>query len=267
MSSGLAVWTSSEWRTCSEEGAVKPVAILVLVVVVVAASVVGLLVLLHSPEGPQVRPSEADMESGDTPGAAGTAPSPQEAALQKMRELNDASDRLDHLEWISRQDWARSDLPVLRTTIISDPSEEVQLAALDTALRLAGGEGTAAATSVVKTSLASTKGNTRARGLKAARENPDAELVPTLIELVDNQDAYATMALNALAYTPSPKGHAKILAIAEDESADRKLRERAIALLAVTKDREALTLLTELANGKDEALSKLAVEVLKALSE
>lgn len=192
---------------------------------------------------------------------------PEAAADAKMLELDNPADRISHLSWIERQPWAKSSLPVLRKTIVGDPSEEVQLVALETALRLAGGEGTAATTNVVKTSLASTKGNTRARGLKAARENPDAELVPTLIELVDNRDAYATMALNALAYTPSPEGHAKILAIAEDESADRKLRERAIALLAVTKDREALGLLTELANGQDEALRRIAAEVLGVMNE
>jgi len=75
------------------------------------------------------------------------------------------------------------------------------------------------------------------------------------------------MALNALAYAPSAEGQAKILALAEDEGADRKLRERAIALLAVTMDREALGLLTELANGEDEKLRRIAAEVLRVMNE
>jgi HEAT repeat protein len=215
---------------------------------------------------PAISPVSA---TGCSTGASGSTEmtTPEAAADAKMLDLDNSADRICHLSWIEKQPWAKSSLPVLRKTIVGDPSEEVQLVALETALRLAGREGAAATSNVVKTSLASTKGNTRARGLKAARENPDAELVPTLLELVDNRDAYATMALNALAYTPSPEGHAKILAIAEDESADRKLRERAIALLAVTKDREALGLLTELANGQDEALRRIAAEVLGVMNE
>jgi hypothetical protein len=240
------------------------------VAAILAVALIGGVVAflaLNEPGNPQ---RVAPPVGGCNPGGANVAEenvSPEAAADAKMLELDLPADRISHLAWIEGQSWARSSLPVLRKTIVGDPSEEVQLAALESALRLANAEGPAATSNVVKTSLASTKGNTRARGLKAARENPDAELVPTLIELVDNQDPYASMALNALAYTPSPEGYAKILALAEDEGTDRKLRERAIALLAVTKDREALSLLTELANGEDEALSKLAAEVLKVLNE
>jgi HEAT repeat protein len=234
--------------------------------IVLAAGVVAFLALDDSgtPQRVDPAPSSCGQNNGS---ATEEAVLPEAAADAKMLELDRPADRINHLAWIEQQSWARSSLPVLRKSIVGDPSEEVQLAALETALRLAGREGAAATSNVVKTSLASTKGNTRARGLKAARENPDAELVPTLIELVDNRDAYATMALNALAYTPSPEGHAKILAIAEDESADRKLRERAIALLAITKDREALGLLTELANGEDEALRRIAAEVLMVIND
>lgn len=237
-------------------------AILALIVV---GAVVAFLAFNDSGSAPAVSPVSATGCSARTRGTPElTSP---EAADAKMLELENPADRISHLAWIEKQAWAKSSLPVLRKTIVGDPSEEVQLAALESALRLASGEGTAATSSVVKTALASTRGNVRARGLKAARENPDAELVPTLIELVENRDPYATMALNALAYTPSSEGRAKILAIGEDENADRKLRERAIALLAVTKDREALGLLTELANGDDEVLRGIAAEVLRVMND
>jgi HEAT repeat protein len=114
--------------------------------------------------------------------------------------------------------------------------------------------------------LASTKGNTRAAALKAARERADPEFVKELIQLVDDRDPYATMALNALAYSFTPESSAKVREVASDEAAERELRERAIALLAVTKDREMLPMLTDLANGPDQRLGKIAFEVIKVLT-
>jgi HEAT repeat protein len=184
-----------------------------------------------------------------------------------MQELNSASDRIEHLRWISRQDWARSNSPVLRTTIVSDPDESVQLEAVETALELARGEGAGATSSVVRTALASTKGNTRARGLKAAREHPDPALVSELIGLVDNGDPYAAMALSALAHADSADAREKVFAVAQDADTEPKLRERAVALLAVTKEREARPLLIELANGENESLARIAQEVLNVINE
>jgi hypothetical protein len=238
------------------------------VAVLAAGSVVGYLIWSGPQDSPNVRAGAAgDASRCSASIPADSSASPEAAADARMRELAQPAERINHIDWIVGEDWARSDLPVLRKTIVSDPDEEVQLHAVEKSLELAQKEGAGATSVVVQTSLASTKGNTRARGLKAARENPDAGLVPTLIELVDNRDPYATMALNALAYTANPEGHAKILAVAQDETADRKLRERAIALIAVTKDREAYPLLGELANGQDEVLRTLADEVLKVLNE
>jgi hypothetical protein len=237
-------------------------------IVLLAGGVAGYLFWNGEQGSPHVRPASTSdgtaqpLTTADVPGR-----SPEAAADARMLELKDPGERIEHLDWVAGQKWARSDLPLLRRTIVSDPDEEVQLHAIERALELAQQEGNGATSAVVQTSLASTKGNTRARGLKAARENPDLNLVPTMIELVDNRDVYAAMALNALAYTDSAEGHSKILAVAGDETAERKLRERAIALLAVTKDREAYPLLGELANGEDEVLRNLADEVLKVLNE
>jgi hypothetical protein len=236
--------------------------------VMVGGAVLAYFLVSNPTPAPNVRSSATASNSANDDGdARKTDISPEAAADTKMLELKQPSERIEHLNWIARQEWARSDLPVLRKTMVSDPDEAVQLQAVEKALELAKNEGAGATSAVVQTSLASTKGNTRARGLKAARETPDPALVSTLIELIDSNDPYATMALSALAYTDSEDGHAKILAVAQDPHADRKLRERAIALIAVTKDREAYSLLGDLANGQDEVLRKLAEEVLKVLNE
>ena len=184
-----------------------------------------------------------------------------------MQSLKDSGDKIAHLGRVAEQPWARSNLPVPRTTIVSDPDEAVQIHAVETALELAEGEGAGATAHVVTTSLGSTKGNTRARGLRAARENPDTALVPELIELVDSNDDYATMALNALAHTNSPEAHAKILEVAGDETAKPQVRERALYLLAVTRDPEAWSLLNDLVDGDDQHLRKVATTVLRVLNE
>jgi hypothetical protein len=250
-----------------QSGELMKAAICIAMGVVVAASgVLAFLTLGNPGDAPSVRPRDAQLSANGAVDEE-TTESPEAAADAKMLELKQPSERVEHLNWIARQEWARSDLLVLRKTIVSDPDEAVQLHAVEKALELALKEGAGATSGVVRTSLASTEGNTRARGLKAARENPDPKLVPTMLELVDNEDPYATMALNALAYTDSAEAHAKILQVAGDESAERKVRERAIALLAVTKDREAYSLLGQLANGEDEVLRKLADEVLKVLND
>jgi HEAT repeat protein len=100
----------------------------------------------------------------------------------------------------------------------------------------------------------------------ATRGISDPNLVPELIQLVDDRDPYATMALNALAYSFTPESSAKIREVASDVTADRELRERAIAPLAVTKDREMLPMLMDLANGPDQRLGKIAFEVIKVLT-
>lgn len=246
----------------------KQVVLIAILASGVAAGVVGLIVWNGPSSAPKVHAPDAGTADNAQDGQeVPTGDSPEQQAATTMQELKSPEDRIAHLDWIASQGWAKSNTRILRTTIISDPDESVQIHAVETALELATKEGGKATSTVVKTSLASTKGNTRARGLKAAREYPDPELVPKLIALVDENDAYATMALNALAYTDSEPARAKILAVAEDEGADRKLRERAIALIAVTKDKEALTLLYELRNGEDESLSKLAEEVLRVLRE
>jgi hypothetical protein len=245
----------------------KPLA--VAVIVLVAAGGMLTLLVLHDPEGePSIRsPAEPLSADGTKNNSTTPAETPEQAAATKMSKLTSASDRVAHLRWVAEQEWARSNSSVLRTTIVGDPDENVQLEAVEVALRLAGEEGNGATSNVVRNALASTKGNTRARGLKAAREYPDANLVPTMIELVDSKDPYATMALNALAHTDSVEAHARIFEVAQDSEAEPKLRERAVALLAITKEREARPLLIELANGEDETLRRIAQEVLKALNE
>ncbi|MCA8936838.1 MAG: HEAT repeat domain-containing protein [Planctomycetes bacterium] len=243
------------------------------VLVLVAAAVATALVLNKPSAAPDVNPAAAlngnELDAcGDAGGAGETIePTPESLAASRLAELDNPADRKEHLTWVAKQHWARSNLPLLRTTIVSDPDESVQITAVETALTLAEKEGGNATSGVVQTTLASTKGNTRARGLKAAREHPDAELVPTLIELVDNNDTYATMALNALAYTDSTEAHAKILAVAKDEHASPKLRERAVALLAVTRDPDAYQFLVDLSNGDDETLRRIAGEVLRVMGE
>ena len=244
----------------------KTATVFFVIALLAGGCVLAFLLLSHPEDHPAVRPATSADDGPDADGQPDVAGTPEEAAAQKMRALKSPSDRIEHLDWLAEQDWAKSSMGMLRTTIITDPDETVQIHAVETALKLAKREGDGATSAVVETSLASTKGNTRARGLKAARESPDPKLVPELIALVNERDAYATMALNALAYTDSEEAHAKILAIAEDDGADHKLRERAVALLAVTKDREAYGILHELANGQDEALSNVAKEVLKVLN-
>lgn len=237
-----------------------------IVVVLVAAAVAAVLLWNGPQDAPEVQAGAA-LTPDDTSGTTTQELTPEQSAAQKMQTLKAPTERIAHLDWVAEQPWARSNLPILRTTIISDPEEAVQLHALETALELASREEAGATSGVVRTSLASTKGNTRARGLKAAREHPDTTLVPELIELVDNNDPYATMALNALAYTNSTEAHAKVLAVAEDENAVPKLRERALYLLAVTKDPEAWSLLNDLVDGEDEHLRKVATTVLRLLND
>jgi len=215
-------------------------------------------------------PGDAPTFSRNSGGASANAPaetpgedSPAGRAEAKMGELKSAKERIAHLDWLAAQSWATSNSPLLRKTIVSDPDEGVQIKAVEVALQLAAKEGTGASSPVVKIALASNKGNTRARGLKAARENPDANLVPTLLELVDNKDPYTTMALNALAYSNDERGKARITALARDTNADPQARARAVALIAVTRDAEGHRYLVELSNGDDEALRKLASEVLR----
>lgn len=233
-------------------------------VLAAAGVAVALVVVMNNAPSPSVRASEL---GGDSPEDPADPENPEQAALEKYTQTKSDEDRLERIRWAARQPWAKSSSKLLRQAIVSDSTEAVQLAAVEESLKLARQEGGSAPTAVVRTALASTKGNTRAAGLKAARENADPEFVDELVQLVDEKDPYATMALNALAYTDSPAAQAKITAIAKDESVDRKLRERAIALLAVTKDREARPLIVELANGEDETLRRLADEVLKVMSE
>lgn len=240
------------------------VAIVVLVTTGVAA---GMYILHHggSDSGRNVpRPNALDANSNGSP-QQGEPSDPEQAALEKLHALSLPADRIAHIKWAASQDWVRSNSPVLRNTIATDPDEGVQLAAVEEAVALAASEGPDAMAKVVRTALTSTKGNTRARGLKAAREHPQPALVPELIELVDSGDAYASMALNALAYTNTPEAKTKILAVASDESVSKNLRTRAVTLLAITKDMEALDLLRDLANGSDPELKAVAEEVLKVI--
>lgn len=192
--------------------------------------------------------------------------SPAQRAAQRYDALRSEQEREAHIRWVAQQVWASWEAPVLRSAILSDPSASVQAAALEESLRMARREGGAAPTSVVRLGLASNKGNTRAAALKAAREHGDPNFVQELIELVDDRDAYAAMALNALAYTDAVEAHTKIREVAANEDGDRELRERAIALLGITKDREALSLLNDLVVGQDDALRRLATEVIKVIN-
>ena len=173
-----------------------------LVAVIVGGLLLGLTILGDLDEALPIA-SENGADSGDAcaggPDTSGREETPDRMADSKMTGMDDAKKRLDHLDWVAEQDWANSNDAIFRRTIVSDPSEEVQIRAVDKALELAKKEGNGATTKIVKFALASSKGNTRARGLKAAKNNPDAKLVAELISLVDNQDRYAPMALNALA--------------------------------------------------------------------
>lgn len=237
-----------------------------LIVLLVAGGTLLAIWIWNSPPG-----TSGSTRNFENPAVANEPARPQpsaaESADQKMDTLKSAAERQAHLDWIAAQDWAKSDLAVLRRTMVADPDENVQVKAVEVALGLATKEGAAAEVAVVKTALASAKGNTRARGLRAAREKPQAALVPTLLELVDNMDPYTTMALNALAHTADERAKARITAIAKDLNADPQVRQRAVALIAVTRDEEGHQYLIELSNGGDEALAKLALEVLKAWNE
>jgi len=237
-------------------------------VMIALVLLVGLLIAAWIWNNPGDAPNQAGKGPGNHATNEGDQPSatltPAEAADQKMSELKAAQDRLQHLEWVATQEWAASNMPLLRKAIVADPDESVQIKAVEVALQLAHKEGKGGEAIVVKTALASSKGNTRARGLKAARERPDASLVPTLLELVSNNDPYATMALNALAYTADERGKERITALAKDENCSFQLRQRAVALIAVTRDEEGHRYLLELANGENETLRRIAEEVLRS---
>lgn len=241
---------------------------LLAIVVLVAAGVAVGMYVLHSggPGTSSNRPTtNFPYETANDATGIAQPKDPEKAALEKLNSLTLPADRIAHLKWAASREWAKSDSPILRNAIATDPDESVQLAAVEEAVALATKEGPDAMVKVVRTALTSTKGNTRARGLKAAREHPQPALVPELIALVDAGDAYASMALNALAYTDTPEAKAKILAAASDESISKPLRARAVTLLAVTKDMDALDLLRDLANGSDLELKAIAEEVLKVI--
>lgn len=245
--------------------------LIVIIAAITGVVVVGALVWNDSAPAPQVDPPTLGTDGSDNVADSGRGDGSAEAdparnADARMNELKRPQERVEHLAWISKQDWAKSDLPVLRKTIVNDPDESVQIRAVEAALELAATEGDSATSNVIRTSLASANGNTRARGLKAARISAAPELVPDLIQLVDNRDEYAAMALNALAYTDSRRAQAKVLEVAEDETATPAIRQRAVTLLAVTKNDEAYGLLTNLANGNDETLADLASKVLRELN-
>lgn len=243
----------------------KPALLVSLVILIAAGAVLAVLLLNDGGGSPFVRATGSACSDQQPAAATPDHATPEQAAHAKMQTLATPQERMAHVDWIKGQPWAKSSLPVLRSTIVADPDEAVQLHAVEAALSLAQTEGVASQTGVVRTALASGKGNTRARGLKAAREHADPEFVSELIALVDNRDPYATMALTALAYTQSEQAHAKVSQVAHDETAERKLRERAVALLAVTKDKEALPLLRDLANGDDKTLAAIASEVIKEI--
>lgn len=198
--------------------------------------------------------------------AAEVQGAPSRLAAQRYDALQSEKEREAHVRWVAQQGWATWEAPILKSAILSDPSETVQAAALEESIRLARKAGGSAPTSVVRLGLASNKGNTRAAALKAAREHGDPNFVQELIELVNDRDPYAAMALNALAHTNSVDAHTKIRDVAASEDGDRKLRERAIALLGITKDKQALSLLNDLIVGDDELLRRLASEVVKVIT-
>jgi hypothetical protein len=239
--------------------------------VFLAGGLVISLVVLGDPEDALPVAASNSSDNDDSPNAesdtSGSEETPDRIADSKMQNLDDAQKRLDHLDWVSEQDWAKSDNAIFRRTIVSDPSEEVQIHAVDKAFELAKKEGSGATTKVVKFALASNKGNTRARGLKAAKNNPDATLVAELIALVDNEDRYAPMALNALTYTDSDEAHAKVREVANNTEADSKLRQRAVALLGVFKDVHDKALLSDLMNGDDQTMRAIASEVMRLIDK
>lgn len=233
-------------------------------VLVAASAVVGVFVLTDKTPSPTVQPVAGQAPANPENAAAGKGDS---SAIARYESLTDESERAAHIRALAGQPGAQWNDPVLKRAIVSDPSERVQGAALEESIKLARKAGGEAPTGAVRLGLGSNKGNTRAAALKAAREHADPKFVQELIQLVDDNDPYATMALNALAYTPSELAHGKINQVAHDESANAKLRERAVALLAVTKDKEALPLLRDLANGGDKTLAAIASEVIKEISK
>lgn len=230
--------------------------------IAVVGCVVVWFVIMDDDDAPNPATGSHSNES-ESDGGSGTQ-TPEQEAANKMQSLKDPQDRIAHLEWIAKQPWARSFLPLIRSTIISDPDEAVQIKALEIALELAKGETVGAPADVIRTGLAASRDNTRAKALAESKKQANPALVPEMLELVENNDKYAAMALNTLAFTETERGHAKILEIAKDEEAKPNLRKRAITLLAVTKDPDGHSLLVELARGEDDELRKLATEVLKA---
>jgi hypothetical protein len=103
-----------------------------------------------------------------------------------------------------------------------------------------------------------------AAALKAAREHTDPAFVNELIQMIDDNDPHSAMALSALAYSDARDASTKVTQVAYNESTDRRLRKRAIALLAVDKDPKVRPLLAELAAGSDPSCARLANEVFKA---
>jgi hypothetical protein len=234
---------------------------------------VGVVVALFALRGdPKPVPSTGKLPPENLPDDAQTggrsALDPEQEARAALGALVKPEERIAFIrKWADGNEQARSNSALLRNSILADPDETVQIAAVEVALQLAVKEGGPSVANLVRTALKSSKGNTRARGLKAAREHPQVELVPELIGLVEARDAYAAMALNALAYTDEAAARAKVLAVAKDETVERQLRLRAVTLLAVTKDMESLDLLRDLANGSDKDFSSVAAAVLEEITK
>ncbi|MBX3458588.1 MAG: HEAT repeat domain-containing protein [Planctomycetes bacterium] len=236
--------------------------VIALVVLVAAAAVIGVFLLTDDAKVPSMLLSCGQSQEGEMDKTAPTKAGSSNAAFEN---LGTESEREAFIRELGGKPGTAWNDPILRRAIVGDPSEKVQGAALEESIKLARKAGGDAPTGAVRLGLGSNKGNTRAAALKAAREHADPKFVQELIQLVDDGDPYATMALNALAYTQSERAHAKVSEIAHDESAEPKLRQRAIALLAITKDKEALPLLRDLVNGQDKTLAAIAEEVIKAM--
>lgn len=229
--------------------------------VVVVGGLVAAWIALGGREAPRVQPDVAAFENNER-----DKPVDEKQPLA-FDALNSPEEREDYIRKLAAEPDAKWNDPVLREAIVGDRSARAQLAAMEESMRLARAKGGSAPSEAVRMGLESSNGNTRAAALKAAKENADPAMVYELIELVNQGDAYAPVALNALACTNDARDHAKFLAIVEDTNADRTLRERAVALIGVTKDREAIGALIELRNGGDAVLARIAEEVLKKLDE
>ena len=130
----------------------------VLVVLLAFGATTGVYLLMTADDSTlSVRHDDLDSED-DAP--KDTRP-PEKRAEEKMRSLEKPAERIKHLEWAAKQKWANSRSPIFKKTIVSDPSEEVQVKALDVAIEMAKKEWGTPTTDVILSGLASPRAKTQ----------------------------------------------------------------------------------------------------------